>query len=94
MRDARDTRALHRPAGALWSVSEGAEVSDGSQLLPEDDRMATRHALLRAGQAPDYDEAKRAWIPLHGAVKKANLTAGRYLKVGLEETLKLQRAGV
>ena len=47
--------------------------------LPEGDRMAARHALLRAWQAPDYDEAKRAWIQLHGAVKKANLTAGRCL---------------
>ena len=54
--------------------------------------MATRHALLRAWQAPAYDEAKRAWIPLRGAVKKANLTAGRCQMEELEETL--HRAGV
>ena len=83
--------ALQQHFGASLKVQRCQWVL---RYLPEDDRMATRHALLRAWQAPDYDEAKRAWIQLHGAVKKANLTAGRCLKVGLEETLTLQRACV
>ena len=62
--------------------------------LPQERRLTLCNALRHAWQTAHYDLALQALKQVQREVALQNMTAGRCLQEGLEETLTLHRAGV